>query len=128
MMRWRNEEGWTLIEVLVGFAILSSAVIVSFEVIAGGLRSLAKTKHSMEAMGGMRAAIASLSIAHTVEDIRKLQGENTQERFHVFVEELASRNVQSRLRPVLIRITDVEDAGKNSVPSLETIVIIRQEP
>ncbi len=38
--RSNNEDGFTLVEVLVAFAILAGAVIVSFQIFAEGLRTL----------------------------------------------------------------------------------------
>lgn len=54
----KQQDGFTLIEVLVSFVILSGAIILSFESYASGLRTLHQAQDALEAQGLAQSVLA----------------------------------------------------------------------
>jgi prepilin-type N-terminal cleavage/methylation domain-containing protein len=54
----KHQDGFTLIEVLVSFVILSGAIILSFESYSGGLRRLHQAQDAFEAQGLAQSVLA----------------------------------------------------------------------
>ena len=67
-MRTKAEDGFTLVEVLVAFVILSGAVILSFQIFADGLRRLSAVEARTKAVNVARSELARLSSSRNISE------------------------------------------------------------
>lgn len=118
-----EEEGFTLVEVLVAFAILAGAIVLSFQVFADGLRRVTSAESRIRAIDVARAEIARLTVARTMTEGMQT-GTANGIKWQVTIRPLHGFMENSAVRPfrVEVRVNDGEN-GPPDEPVIETIVL-----
>jgi prepilin-type N-terminal cleavage/methylation domain-containing protein len=57
-----DDDGFTLIEVMVAFAILSGAIVLGFQIFGGGLRRLASVERQGDIVNAARAELSKFNL------------------------------------------------------------------
>jgi prepilin-type N-terminal cleavage/methylation domain-containing protein len=120
-----NEDGFTLIEVLISFVILAGAIVLTFQVFGDGLRGLHAAQARAKSISIARAQIDQVALSSTLSE-GTTTGTTEGETWRIVVRAIKSdeTNTASLLR--LFKIEAFEGAaGQDAPPLLETIILAR---
>jgi prepilin-type N-terminal cleavage/methylation domain-containing protein len=118
----KHQDGFTLIEVLVSFVILSGAIILSFESYASGLRTLHQAQDTVDAQAVAQFVLSdALANEQNVSDGKK--GQVGQFNWKLSVQTVGTEESPS-LRPLAITVQVFDRQGKAVSPAeLSTIIL-----
>ncbi len=127
-----NEEatpdaGFTLIETLVAFVILSGTIIMAFSAMSDSLQRMQRGRQIVEASKVAQEILARSSLA---EPGQLVAGTGTQAGFRWQREVFPlNANADTATYPVVVKIL-ISDLAGHSIPqaSLDTILLVRQQP
>ncbi len=117
-----QQAGFTLIEVLVSFVILSGAIILSFESYSIGLRTLHQAQDAIEARDVSRAVLARvLGDEQNIRDGEK--GKAGQFEWQISLRAIAP-DKPAVFRPVVVKVEVDDRQGRNiASATLSTIML-----
>jgi general secretion pathway protein I len=125
MIRTGGERGSTLLEVLVAFAILTGAVVLSFRIFSDGLRGVQIAEERSEMAAIARREIARLELSAMLQPAHFTGKDDN--GFSWFVEIAAQGDVPQDGRAVMpfrVRVMVGKDSLSSSYPiSAETILL-----
>jgi prepilin-type N-terminal cleavage/methylation domain-containing protein len=108
-----DNQGFTLVEVLVAFAILSITILTGFQIFSDGLVRLARVEDAVARNAAARAALVDPANANNTVTLKvKVERSTIQSESANWTE----------LRPILLR---AKPSDENSAVEFETIVIGR---
>jgi prepilin-type N-terminal cleavage/methylation domain-containing protein len=119
----KREDGFTLIEVLVSFVILSGAIIFSFETYANGLRGLHQAQDSLNAQALSQSILSRVLTDDSV--VVGSKGAAGQMTWELVVRPIRQGN-NSLQTPVVIEVHVFDREGREiTTAALSTIKIAR---
>jgi prepilin-type N-terminal cleavage/methylation domain-containing protein len=127
----KRQEGFTLIEVLVSFVILSGAIILSFESYSSGLRTLHQAQDAIDAQ-----AVAQSVLTRVLADEQNV-GDGEKGKAGQFEWQISMRAIRPdkppALWPVFVPVVvnvKVHDRQGRNIPSaaLSTVVLQKNTP
>lgn len=120
-----HDEGFTLIEVMVAFAIMAGAIIMAFSVFGDGLRGL---KLAQERSDHIQVAQHQIDLASTAANISEGTRLITDENLKLRVVVQAVSNIEGGQKfiqkPFKIEVF-LDDTKSSAAPILETIIIAK---
>lgn len=122
-----RDDGFTLVEVLVAFVILSGAIILSFQVFSDGLRRLAVVETRMKEVNIARAELERVS-AHGTMSEGVQTGTTDGVMWKISIKNLANdpSGKSSRIIAFEVNVDVIEPAGKGKAISvINTIILSR---
>jgi type II secretory pathway pseudopilin PulG len=125
-VRGDTQSGFTLVETLVAFVILSGTIIIALSTMSGGLHSMQRSAEIMHASRVAQTVLDSV-LANSGSDVGSI-GEMEGFKWQIRIEPIQSRD-DAAMRPVFIRI-DILDATGQAIPQagLDTIAMLRLKP
>ena len=118
-MKPSGEEGFTLIEVLVSFAILSGAIIMAFQVSASSIGALKDALSRSRAVEVVQAEMDK-RMARGTMSAGSTQGQTDNIAWSLIATPLEDLSQEGALRPWLIK-----GYAEGPVPILETVILAR---
>ena len=118
-----NDQGFTLIEVLVAFAILSVAIISSFQIFSDGLRQI-KTAEQRSAEISAARAVLDQFISRPNLNIREEVGLTGSLKWKIVV--VPMTEISPDILPLRIAVSIEEQASSRVL--LETIILQKKAP
>jgi type II secretory pathway pseudopilin PulG len=120
-----NEDGSLLIEVLVAFVILATAIVMAFQIFGDGLRRMSVVEPKMLAIAVARKELAQIS-GETKTAPTQLDGtDESGLPWHMTVEPINGGDADwTSMRPFRVRMwtgADTRDSGGQ--PVLETVIL-----
>jgi prepilin-type N-terminal cleavage/methylation domain-containing protein len=120
-----NQDGFTLIEVMVAFAILAGAIIMTFQVFGDGLRGLHNNQTRATEMALAQKQMDQLSLAEKIiEGTTEVSQSDIELRIVVSPVKNVGTTQTFQQRPFKIAIYRIQDK-ENAEPILETILIAK---
>lgn len=120
-MKRNGESGFTLIEVLVAFSILSLTIIVGFQILSSGLNRINGVENANKRLAQAKALLFREQLLSLPSDLVAQQPAAT--NLNLIRKTIAGEKVQwTNANPVLLQVRD----GKKIL--LETIVLSQEEP
>jgi prepilin-type N-terminal cleavage/methylation domain-containing protein len=121
-----DDDGFSLIEVMVAFTIMAGAIIMTFQVFGDGLRSFKITQTHEQEMIYAQHEIDQLSLADTLgEGVKDVKIAET--KLHVTITRVKIEGAQNYLlHPFLISVFRSGEE-KDAIPLLETILIAKSK-
>ena len=130
-MNVRHEEGFTLIEVLVAFAILSSAIIIGLQIHEDGLRRLASGENQNRILAVARYELAKLNVS-PISDFAPKAGATDGVNWIIVIEPIANNDQQPSVGGLGLAKAKIFAALKTKPelkdPVLETLVLTQVKP
>ena len=121
----KNEEGFTLIEVMVGFVIMAGAIIMTFQVFGDGLRSLNASQLRAQETEIAQQQIDILAISENLTEGTTVISADGQ-KLRVTTTQVKGFEREQFFVPRAFKVSVFRDDGKDlSEPILETILIAR---
>jgi len=120
-MNGGGEEGYTLVEALVAFAILAAAMVISFESFGSGLRHLATVDDRKSAIEMARQEIDRLATKPFLS-AGTVAGETNGRQWEMEVTAIGEEESGSLQHPFMIKFRLTKPDGE-SEPMLETILL-----
>jgi prepilin-type N-terminal cleavage/methylation domain-containing protein len=121
-----DDDGFSLIEVLVAFTILAGAIIMTFQVFGDGMRRFKITQSHEQEMIHAQHEIDQLSLANTLEEgVKDVKIVET--TLHVTIKRVKIEGAQNYLlHPFLISVFRSGEE-KGAIPLLDTILIAKSK-
>ena len=124
-----REAGFTLVETLVAFTILSAAIIVSFQIFAAGLRQQAAVEDRKSLMAVARHELDLLALEPVLK-AGTARGKSGEMNWEITITAISANPAQDwiLLRPfhIAFRTMDGEGAALGE-PLLDTVLLARSE-
>jgi general secretion pathway protein I len=121
----RGEDGFTLVEVLVAFVILSGAIILSFQIFSDGLRRLTGVELRMRQVNIARAELEKVSASGAIFEGVQI-GTTDGVSWKISIKNLADASIYNPLQvqPFKVVVDVIDPDGKgNATPIIETIIL-----
>jgi prepilin-type N-terminal cleavage/methylation domain-containing protein len=121
-----DDDGFSLIEVMVAFTIMAGAIIMTFQVFGDGLRSFKITQTHEQEMIYAQHEIDQLSLADTLgEGVKDVKIAET--KLHITITRVKIEGAQNYLlHPFMISVFRSGEE-KDAIPILETILIAKSK-
>ena len=120
----KQQDGFTLIEVLVSFVILSGAIILSFESYTNGLRALHQTQEGLDAQT-LAQSIMARTLADDPELTNGSKGTSGQMAWQLSMRPLSQESV-SVLHPSVVEIHVFDYKGREMPFAVLSTIIIKK--
>lgn len=121
-MRGRSERGFTLVEALVGLAILSGTIIVAFETLSVALRNLQRAQAERRLIDDLMRQISEIELEPKLDGLRR-EGKATEGNWTIAVVPLADTVAKSVRIPFRLIGTVSPQIGQEPRIVFDTVVL-----